>query len=890
VSGVENKEPVEKPASENGDYLCYGVYAETLRHRIESALDKDGGDPSKLGDDPLVVGIFGEWGAGKSKLLKLILDKAEKLASQIKRARSGKDGGFGDAGFSLTVPVLFQPWKYEHEANLLVPLLLHIVQALNETARRGQTPGEDLIQKAQIAGDKAFAALPGVVKSFEFLHNNVAVDLALVADPMSAAALLKTAGWLANLKKKVSLPQTSLKKDFKFTSEGRFYYNLHQALKGVTRPGSNPTVLEDIRLPKDVRINFGIFIDDLDRCLPEKAVEALELIKTVFNLESFAFVLALDEEVVERGIGHRYKDYALANKKPEMPITGFEYLEKIVHLPFRLPPLTNREAALFVRKHELLIQPDAEKRWFDAPEPSKEQGDGDGALLHRKGMDREAQLDLLPLVLSSFDHFVPRKLIRLVELMKQLTEVTNAPDRKPIDRRFGGEIDPRIVIALVLLQLFSPEAYRFLRRRPEAFSTLLSSFDAKAKRQLGHHVSDADLCDWVVPPQAKRARSQAAPPNERGLRGLMDRLSGDISLQWSDSRERASAQNVRLPLVALLLEHRALTRNVFDPIKLFQVLASDLRHTGQNPAAVVLRPYLRMLTEKAVRRAVDERPFRHRVHQVEALFDDMVFDDEPARNNLLARHDIPEDACLTRQTSDELAAAARAYFDFSKQSENEVEQAAQSIGKKPYEESARDNFLHALTKLDEAVAQDDRAPWGDVLSQFEERFEEISTEEPLENPAAAAHYWNLKSRWGFDERFEKASPGLPAQPWPHHEDVKREEPILGFVRVEADSSFVLGSELDGDDNPLSQATLKDTFYMARYLTTVGQYAHFVQDKGYENETYWDSQGGHGKTCNGPQRPTILIFASGWMAAHKNSAPSPEIGMPNCAPPANPFGA
>ncbi len=67
-----------------------------------------------------------------------------------------------------------------------------------------------------------------------------------------------------------------------------------------------------------------VFVDDLDRCLPEKSVAVLELIKTVFNVESFAFVLALDDEVIERGIGHRYEDYSFGNKKSEMPITGFE--------------------------------------------------------------------------------------------------------------------------------------------------------------------------------------------------------------------------------------------------------------------------------------------------------------------------------------------------------------------------------------------------------------------------------------------------------------------------------------------------------------------------------------------------------------------------------------
>jgi hypothetical protein len=75
-------------------------------------------------------------------------------------------------------------------------------------------------------------------------------------------------------------------------------------------------------------------------------------------------VLALDEAIIERGIGHRYSAYVLKDKKPQMPITGFEYLEKIVHLPFRIPALTTEQARRFVQKIEQEIEPDEAKRWF----------------------------------------------------------------------------------------------------------------------------------------------------------------------------------------------------------------------------------------------------------------------------------------------------------------------------------------------------------------------------------------------------------------------------------------------------------------------------------------------------------------------------------------------
>jgi KAP family P-loop domain len=49
-----------------------------------------------------------------------------------------------------------------------------------------------------------------------------------------------------------------------------------------------------------------VFVDDLDRCLPEDAVAALEAIKLFLDIKGCVFVLGMDREVVEQGIRVRY--------------------------------------------------------------------------------------------------------------------------------------------------------------------------------------------------------------------------------------------------------------------------------------------------------------------------------------------------------------------------------------------------------------------------------------------------------------------------------------------------------------------------------------------------------------------------------------------------------
>ncbi len=52
-----------------------------------------------------------------------------------------------------------------------------------------------------------------------------------------------------------------------------------------------------------------VFVDDLDRCLPEKAIEVLEAIKLFLDAEGCVFILGLDQDVISRGIEMKYREF-----------------------------------------------------------------------------------------------------------------------------------------------------------------------------------------------------------------------------------------------------------------------------------------------------------------------------------------------------------------------------------------------------------------------------------------------------------------------------------------------------------------------------------------------------------------------------------------------------
>lgn len=84
-----------------------------------------------------------------------------------------------------------------------------------------------------------------------------------------------------------------------------------------------------------------IFIDDLDRLVPEKAVELLEVLKLFLDCEHCVFVLAIDYNVVVRGTKNKYGD-DLDDEK------GKAFFEKIIQVPFTVP-VANYDLQNFIR-------------------------------------------------------------------------------------------------------------------------------------------------------------------------------------------------------------------------------------------------------------------------------------------------------------------------------------------------------------------------------------------------------------------------------------------------------------------------------------------------------------------------------------------------------------
>lgn len=306
------------PATE--DLLGFAPYAQTLFDIIRDENTQT----------PLTVGIFGSWGSGKTSLMTMIKERLDDLRRQEKRqARQGEI-------VRSHLTVWFNAWLYSSEKSLGRALILRVLAELRREVGRDPEAWQALDEmEANLRRAGGLASLGELVIGGQALVGGsgegaefrlpLATGLSLLNEIAEARAEAadKDAGQAAAsvLMRTVEQMRTALDRK-RVEALEVFRRDFQRLVSRYVSPGF-----------------LVVFVDDLDRCLPDKAVEVLEAIKLFFDAEGCIFVLGIDREVIERGIRLKYRDYEQLEGKGPPPISGAKYLEKIVQIPFQLPPI-----------------------------------------------------------------------------------------------------------------------------------------------------------------------------------------------------------------------------------------------------------------------------------------------------------------------------------------------------------------------------------------------------------------------------------------------------------------------------------------------------------------------------------------------------------------------
>ncbi len=257
----------------------FNAYAKTIADLIAN----------KENQTPLVIGVYGAWGSGKTTLMKTVKSR---LA----------DGDYGESKvFRKCKTVWFQAWKYSQEEHILAALIEEIFRTMKRDNFFEQFKAdiEELVEQLN-----PFKAFGKVVKSLTG------------QDPTEIMGQLE-------YKQKLGFYDT-------------FQEFFDRLIWTYTRLRPKLTAKED---PDDTKGALVVFIDDLDRCPKDRIVRVLETIKLFMDKKGCVFVLGADSEIIESALKENFG-----------PEGARRFMDKIVQVTFRLPQISKDDFSGFIEK------------------------------------------------------------------------------------------------------------------------------------------------------------------------------------------------------------------------------------------------------------------------------------------------------------------------------------------------------------------------------------------------------------------------------------------------------------------------------------------------------------------------------------------------------------
>src|SRR5215469_16872962 len=268
--------------------LDFNLYADAIVKIIKDSYPK------------FTIGLFGDWGTGKTTLMNSIY------------ARLQNDDN--------SILVRFETWRYEREDQFaLIPLLKTIAFALPD-----EKQFQPLKRKLKRGAINFLKKTPDIVSSI--LSKYVSEDVSKFTE----AAI------------------NSFREEFNSKLE---------LLAEVDRDTLYFDGFEDIRSEirnirqKNSAFRIVVFVDDLDRCSPAKTLQVLESIKVFLGMEGFVYVIGLSHDIVTKLIDIGYK---------ETGVKGEQYIKKMIQIPITLPKWDNKDIIKLIQdfKDKELIHKD----------------------------------------------------------------------------------------------------------------------------------------------------------------------------------------------------------------------------------------------------------------------------------------------------------------------------------------------------------------------------------------------------------------------------------------------------------------------------------------------------------------------------------------------------
>ena len=282
----------------NIDYLNFGYIVDLI---VEIAMNRE--------LTPSTIGLYGDWGSGKSSLMKLAQDRIEGISKAKKKKVDDTP---------KTLCIEFNGWLFEGYEDTKTSLCGTILDKLDDAQRFGPevaNKAKDLIKKID------FKKLIGKGVKFGMDY--------LLTGGIGALTDLTLSSILNSLKDKSGSIETKDIEDVlaKFKTEEKTRTEIKKFRDDFKQ------LLEDSKVE-----NVIVFIDELDRCSPDTILDLFEAMRLFLFVDGMSFIIGADERLIQYAIKTKYKEVPGNNLD-----IGKEYLEKVIQYPVTIPQLNHAE-------------------------------------------------------------------------------------------------------------------------------------------------------------------------------------------------------------------------------------------------------------------------------------------------------------------------------------------------------------------------------------------------------------------------------------------------------------------------------------------------------------------------------------------------------------------
>lgn len=257
-----------------------------------------------MNDDltPSTIGIYGDWGSGKSSLMDMVMTDLSKDEDIL--------------------CLKFNGWLFEGYEDAKVALVGSIL---------------DEISKKKKLTARAKDVLKNLYDNIDFIKLSSKIAKYGIDFLLSGGILTVTDITIETIKNALASKGTHV--------EEKEIQNIFKAFKSKEVRKCVKSFHNDFEtLLKQTRIKrLVVFIDELDRCKHETILDTLEAIRLFLFAKGTSFVIGADERQIRYAVQMKYPDV----EGNQIDI-GKEYLEKLIQYPIRIPQLGRKEVEFYI--------------------------------------------------------------------------------------------------------------------------------------------------------------------------------------------------------------------------------------------------------------------------------------------------------------------------------------------------------------------------------------------------------------------------------------------------------------------------------------------------------------------------------------------------------------